>query len=149
MEPTAMKAMIVSMLAWIGTHTNDPMPADTPMIAMVPHGYLESIACKGPCDVIGIYADSGVVYLDDGLALESNVCARSVLVHELVHFFQDIHGRFLNMPPVMRWKLRENEAHEVQKAYLSEHGRTVDFGAAFRLGAFTAESCGYPRYAGG
>ncbi len=149
MEPIAMKAMVVSLLAWISTHTNYPMPAETPMIAMVPHDYLERVACKDACDVLGIYADSGVIYLDNALAIETNVCAQSVLVHELVHYNQEQNGRFVNLHPIIRWKMREHEAHEVQKAYLSAHGRTVDFGTSFRLGAFSGDSCGYPQYAGG
>ena len=149
MEPTALKAIIVSMLAWISAHTNYPIQTETPVIAVVPHEYLESIACKAPCDVLGIYTDSGVIYIEDTLAIETNVCAQSVLLHELMHFNQDRAGRFLNMHPLLRWKLREEEAHAVQKVYLTEHGRSVDFSRNFRLGAFTGDSCGYPQYAGG
>lgn len=144
-----MKAIVVSMLAWISAHTNYPMPAETPMIAVVPHDYLERIACKEDCDVLGIYADSGVIYLDNSLAIETNICAQSVLLHELVHYDQEQNERFMNLHPIIRWKMREHEAHEVQKLYLSEYGRSVDFGSNFRLGAFNGDSCGYPQYAGG
>ena len=149
MEPTALKAMIVSMLAWISGHTHYPMPADTPVIAVVPHEYIESVACTGPCDVIGVYTDAGVVYIENTLAIETNVCAQSVLLHELVHYNQDLAERFANLPPVFRWQLREKEAQHVQKAYLTEHGRTVDFSKNFHLGTFNGDSCGYPQYAGG
>ena len=149
MEPTALKVMIVSMLTWISAHTNYPMPTDAPMIALVPHEYIESVACQGPCDVIGVYTDERVVYLQNTLAIESNVCAQSVLLHELVHYNQDLNNRFANLPPVFRWQLREREAQDVQKMYLSEFGRTVDFSKTFQLGAFSGDSCGYPQYAGG
>lgn len=149
MEPTALKAMIVSMLAWISAHSTYPMPSETPMIAVVPHEYIESVACTGPCDVLGVYADSGVVYIENSLALDTNLCAQSVLLHELVHYNQDQAARFVNLPPVFRWQLREQEAIAVQKLYLSEHGRSVDFSKNFHLGAFNGDSCGYPQYAGG
>jgi hypothetical protein len=141
MEVGAMKALVVSLMAWIGAHTSYPVPEHPPLVAVVPHTYLEKIACKGPCPILGLYADEGVVYLDDTLQVDTNVCARSVLLHELVHYSQDLTGKFDNQLPIVRWKLREKEARAVQAQWLAGHDRKIVFGTAYAKRAFMGPTC--------
>jgi hypothetical protein len=144
-----MKALVVGLLTWISAHTTYPMPAETPVIAVVPHAYLELLACGQSCEALGVYPDAGVIYVDAKLQLDSNICARSVLLHELVHYDQQQEGRFLNLPRVIQSQLREREAYSVQKQFLSDNGRAVDFGNNFRLGAFMGPACNPGQRAGG
>lgn len=135
------KALVVSLLAWLGTHTNYTIPDQTPAVAFVPHGYLEQLACGERCPALGVYPDGNVVYIDDELQTETNVCAQSVLLHELVHYLQDKDGRFLNLAPSIRSYMREHEAYGVQQMFLAEHDRTVNFEKSFYLGAFIGPTC--------
>ncbi|MGB8275716.1 MAG: DUF6647 family protein [Alphaproteobacteria bacterium] len=136
-----MKALVAGLMAWIAAHSSYPVPEHAPLVAMVPHAYLEKMACTGSCTILGLYPDAGVIYIDEDLQVASNVCATSVLLHELVHYAQDLAGRFENQHPIVRWRLREREAHAIQALYLSEHGRTVPFGRDFSVRAFMGPAC--------
>ena len=141
MDISATKAMVVGLLGWLGTHTNYTIPDQPPAVAFVPHAYLEELACGEKCPALGVYPDGNVVYIDDQLQMDTNVCARSVLLHELVHYLQDKNNRFLNLAPPIRSYMREHEAYGVQQIYLGENGRKVAFGPNFYLGAFTGPTC--------
>ncbi|HLF59156.1 MAG TPA: DUF6647 family protein [Alphaproteobacteria bacterium] len=135
------KVIVASLLAWIGAHTNYTVPAGAPMVALVPHAFIAELACAEECPALGVYPDGNVVYIDQDLQIDTNVCAQSVLLHELVHYLQDRDGRFLNVPPAIRSRLREHEAYAVQQAYLASNGRKVAFGPSFYIGAFMGPSC--------
>ncbi|MFZ0693819.1 MAG: DUF6647 family protein [Alphaproteobacteria bacterium] len=141
MEPGTMNTIVAGLLAWITAHSGYPMPDQTPVVALVPHAYVETLVCGEKCAALGVYTDKNVIYLDDALQIETNVCARSVLLHELVHYLQDKNGQFLNLPPLLRPQLREQEAYGMQEVWLKGNGRTVDFGPNFYLGAFMGPTC--------
>ena len=142
MEPSTMHSLVVALLAWIGAHTTYVIPDDVPAVAFVPHAYLEQLAaCDEKCPVMGVYPDGNVVFLDDALQIDTNVCAQSVLLHELVHYLQNRDGKFLNLPAPLRSYSREHEAYSVQREFLAENGRKVAFGPNFYIGAFMGPSC--------
>jgi hypothetical protein len=133
MEVASMKALVASLMAWIAAHSNYPVPEHPPVVAVMD--------CTGPCPILGLYPDAGVVYIDESLQVDTNVCARSVLLHELVHYSQDLNGRFENQLPVVRWRLREREAHAIQAQFLAENGRTIVFGSEYAVRAFMGTAC--------
>ena len=141
MEPGTINTIVAGLLAWITAHSGYPMPDQTPVIALVPHAQVAKLACDEDCPALGVYPDDNVVYIDDALQIETNVCARSALLHELVHYLQDKNGQFLNVAPVLRSRLREHEAYGIQQVWLKENGRTVAFGPNFYLGAFMGQTC--------
>ena len=49
MEVASMKALVASLMAWVAAHSNYPVPEHPPLVAVVPHSFLERIACTGPC----------------------------------------------------------------------------------------------------
>jgi hypothetical protein len=141
MEATALKALIASLLAWINLHAGYQLPAQDPEVILVPHTVLEQMACKEPCPIMGLYPDDRVIYLDEGLALETNACAQSVLLHELVHFVQDMNHRFVDSDPVLRWQIREVEARNIQNMFLARHGRRFLFAKYIAVRAFMGPTC--------
>ena len=142
MEIGTIKALIVGLLAWLNMHTGYAVPVKEPVIAFVPHSALEQMACRGPCPVLGFYADENVVYLEDRLNLETNVCARSILLHELVHYLQDRTDRFADEEdPAVRWQLREMEAYRIQNYYLAMHGKRLAYGRYISLRAALGPHC--------
>jgi hypothetical protein len=141
MDLATTKVIVAGLLAWIGSHTDYAVPATAPMVALAPHGVIAELACAEECPALGVYPDGNVVYIDDALQVETNVCAQSVLLHELVHYLQDINDPLLNVPPAIRSHLREHEAYAIQKIYLTENGRKVAFGPNFYVGAFMGPSC--------
>lgn len=141
MDAGTMKAIVVSLLAWLGAHTDYPPAHEAPAVALVPHSFIEDLACGSPCDVLGVYPDGNLVYIDSALNVETNVCARSVILHELVHYLQDRNHRYLNLPSVMRWHVREVEAYALQRQYLQGFGVQAAFKPKLYLGAVTGPAC--------
>lgn len=141
MDPGTMKAIVVGLLAWMGAHSDYPAANDAPAIALVPHSYMEDLVCGAPCDVLGVYPDGNVVYIDQALEPETNICARSVILHELVHFLQHRSEKYVNLGPVLRQHVREIEAYAFQRIYLEENGIEVAYGPTFYLGAVMGPAC--------
>jgi len=140
-EPSTMNTIVVSLLTWITAHTNYPMPDQIPVVVLAPHAYIEQLVCGEPCEALGAYADGNVIYIDEILDVNRNVCAKSVLLHEIIHYLQDKNERFIDIPPVVREMYREYEAYGVQKIFLRESGRIVTFDRNIRLGAFMGPTC--------
>jgi hypothetical protein len=114
--------LVIGLLGWVALLTGEPSPSALPRVERVPHAVLETLACGRPCPVLGLYAYGEVIYLDERLDPESDLFARSILVHELVHYVQERSGRYAEMDRCAAAALREREAYLVQNQYLLRHG---------------------------
>lgn len=141
MDPGTMNAIVAALLMWLGAHSGYAVDDQAPALALVPHSFVEDLACGAPCDVLGVYPDGNVVYIDQALEPETNICARSVILHELVHYLQDRGHKYLNLGPMLRWHVREIEAYAYQRMYLQENGIEVAYGPTFYLGAVMGPAC--------
>lgn len=112
-----------------------PPPRQTPKVAIVSAGALAERFCRSHCRPRGAYLPGEGVLLAEGLDLEGNPRDRAVLVHELVHYLQDIAGRYAAEPECERWRDRELEAYHVQDRYLSRY----DLGAGNVAAALETE----------
>ncbi|MCZ6803265.1 MAG: hypothetical protein O7D86_04845 [Proteobacteria bacterium] len=65
------------------------------------------------------YNDKGIIFLDDRLQGNTDAYTRSVVVHELVHYLQDISGEYDEIDCNLHVK-REREAYSVQRQYLNK-----------------------------
>ena len=68
------------------------------------------------------------IYLDDSLKPEANLFDRSILLHELVHYVQDMSGERADVKPCLRWYQREQEAYAIQKVFLGMTGSPTRVG---------------------
>jgi hypothetical protein len=103
--------------------TRYPLPDQYPTVTYLSSDDLSKLACDSKCTVLGHYQGGLTVYLDDKLKPESNLFDRSVLLHEMVHYLQQ-----LNLPAskselsihekCVLWYTREREAYAVQEAFL-------------------------------
>ena len=89
-----------------------------PPIAIVSQDEINRIVCKKPCAVRAAYMPERGVLLADTLDPINEALDRSILVHELVHFLQEINNRYSELSPCKRWFQREHEAYAVQNQYL-------------------------------
>jgi len=103
-------------------------PASVPELHRVPHAELQKMVCGGPCAALAIYRPGEGIYLDDRLKPETSLFDRSVLLHELVHYLQDINNEHGDMKPCSRWYYREQEAYALQKNFLIIVGSPVRVG---------------------
>lgn len=96
---------------------------DVPQVRLEPTSFFTANACGGrsDCRVLGWYDDRDVVYVHERLGDMRSLFARSLLVHEFVHFLQDRSGRFAS-GTCESFVEREREAYEVQQRFFVAYG---------------------------
>lgn len=107
---------------------------DPPRIYRVPHAELENYVCGTHCAIRAWYKGGDGIFLDDSLKPETNLFHRSILLHEMVHYFQDMAGEYGNMTDCDRWFHRELDAYTAQNRYLGVIGHPSRV-------AFTGDNC--------
>lgn len=112
---TAELLVVVQLLAGY------PQMLAVPTVEPVPNARLVEMACERPCNVQGWYPGGDTIYLDERLDPVGDLWARSILVHELVHYLQEQDGAFGRVPSCRRWLEREGEAYEIQNRWLMQH----------------------------
>ena len=110
------------------------MPKDPPSIYRIPHAELENYVCGTHCAIRAWYKPGDGIFLDESLKPETNLFHRSILLHEMVHYFQDSSGEYGNMSACDRWFHRELDAYAVQNRYLGVIGHPSRV-------AFTGDNC--------
>ena len=91
---------------------------ELPAISMVSQDEINRVVCKNPCAVHAAYLPDRGVLLAENLDPINVPLDRSILVHELVHYLQEINNRYSDLTPCKRWFQREHEAYAVQNQYL-------------------------------
>lgn len=105
-----------------------PRLVGTPEVRRVPHERIEELVCRSKCAARAVYRPGEGIYLDDKLHPETNLFDRSILLHELVHYAQDMGGEHGDMKPCQRWYFREQEAYAIQKIFLGMAGSPTRVG---------------------
>lgn len=100
------------LLAWALHFTGYPMPENMPTVLYKERAFFVEEACGGKdCSVIGWYRGEGIIYIDKDYLRKDEV-----LVHEIVHYLQDLSGEYDNMS-CEDDVVREREAYRVQQQY--------------------------------
>lgn len=126
--------LIAVLLSWTVNLSNYPHPDKAPELLYKSHQFFVDTACDGQkkCDVLAWYDNKGTIFLDDRIKENTDAYTRSVVVHELVHYLQDLSGQYNEMDCNLYAK-REREAYSVQRQYLNKIA-----------GVFTAIYMNYP-----
>jgi hypothetical protein len=93
-----------------------------PPVFQLPQYLIEERVCEEPCDVRAAYVPREGIYLAGNLEPLREPLDRAVLVHELVHYLQQGHPKFVGMAPCERERTKEVEAFAIQNAYLERLG---------------------------
>ena len=136
MYPMPIDELLPALLHAIHYISKYPLPEESPPIYRVPHARIEQLACGRECAALAAYRSGDGIYLDDTLKPESNLFARSVLLHELVHYVQDVSKELAAAKPCERWYRREQEAYAIQKRFLAL------LGSQMRVGYSAGSTCG-------
>jgi hypothetical protein len=123
-EIESMPEMVDSLLLAITRLSNYEKPSATPRVSKIARAEIERTMCRGPCAVKAWYLPDEGIFLDDSLMPETNLVHRSILLHELVHFVQDVNAEGESMEPCDRWLHRERQAYALQNQYLARIGNT-------------------------
>lgn len=119
MDAAAAEKMVRELFLTIKLLSGYPVPEALPPVNFVPLETMQKMVCKGACRIRAFYlADKGV-FIDETIDVKDDTYSRSILLHELVHHLQHVHGKFESMPTTCeRWQAREIEAYEIQHKYL-------------------------------
>jgi hypothetical protein len=126
MDP-ALSRLVAELFAAIRLLSGYPVPDTLPEVHRLPRTELESMVCRTACGVKAFYLKGKGIYLDQSLDLEGDLKARSILLHELVHYAQGRTGKFDTMAECPGWYAKEYEAYAIQNRYLRSHGSAVNF----------------------
>ena len=123
----SIKAIAVSLLTWINVNTEYKLPPEIiPEIHIIPASEVQDMVCGKPCPAYAwITEKADKIYLSDILKVDEDVCDRTILLHELVHFAQRKTNKFASSPLEERRHLMEMNAIIIQNIYLAEHGRRL------------------------
>ncbi len=120
-----MSDLIIGLLAWAVAHTAYAPPPSAPAIVYQPQAVLVAAVCsaKGDhCAPRAYYGDgSETIVMRASFRRSRSMRARAILVHELVHYLQDLSGRWPEMS-CLSWAERESEAYRAQGEYLAARG---------------------------
>lgn len=120
-------SFIAALLTAIQAISGYAAPTTLPEIVFLPPAMLEQRACVGPCQVYGWFPPGETIYLRSDIDPLNDLWARSILVHEIVHYFQQenistrprskkIFHRHASesLTPCQLWLNREYEAFTIQ-----------------------------------
>ncbi len=113
--------LLAVLLSWTVSLSSYNHPGEAPEILFKPHTFFVDVACNGneKCNAVAWYNNNGAIYLDERLEGNTDAFTRSVVVHELAHYLQDISGKYPKMD-CDRYAQREREAYSIQKQYLNK-----------------------------
>ncbi|NIO43833.1 MAG: hypothetical protein GTO41_29000 [Burkholderiales bacterium] len=128
--PILLEQLLPALLEAVDHLSKYAVPKEVPPVYRVPHEKIEELACGTRCAALAVYRSGEGIYIDQALRPETDVFARSVLLHELVHYVQDVSKELASARPCERWYRREQEAYAIQKRFLMLAGSQVRVGYA-------------------
>ena len=113
--------LIAVLLSWTVHLSGYPHPGDPPEIQYRPPEFFVEHACLGNtnCRVAGWYDNEGVIYIDERIREQTDAYTRSLYVHEITHYLQDLNNKY-NKKDCTDHQKREREAYSIQRRYLNK-----------------------------
>jgi hypothetical protein len=113
--------LLTVLLSWTISLSSYPHPHEVPEINYQPQQFFVDNACAGnkKCRAAAWYDDKGTIFLHERIKGNTDAVTRSVVVHELVHYLQDLSGEYKKVDCDLYAK-REREAYAVQRTYINK-----------------------------
>ena len=143
--------LILYLLSWAVFYTGYDMPAELPVIEYVTHEYMVGTPlCKGidtvenPCSIRALYNDynSGVILVDEKYKGDESAYIKSIIVHEMVHYLQDMSGRWDDMYDLTGDLLCQERSYRQREAYMAQDKYNEDVHSVKRLLRRNYDKCG-------
>jgi len=143
--------LIAYLLSWAVFYTGYEMPVEPPIIEYVTHQYfVDGLLCNGidtpekPCNVRASYTDfnTGVIDVDEKFENDAGYYIKSIIIHEMVHYLQDISGRWNNMYKLKGDLLCQERAYRQREAYMAQDKYNEDVHNIKRLLRRNYDRCG-------
>lgn len=119
------KALLLFLSSWIIENTEFKQKVHNPDFFKLSKEEMSEKACFSSynCKVKAYYVkNSGIYYIDD-LNPETNVCDKSIILHELVHHYQKNSDRVIDLDERTLWTLQERQAIYYQNVFLISQKR--------------------------
>ncbi|MEM7254541.1 MAG: hypothetical protein AAF493_24240 [Pseudomonadota bacterium] len=137
-----MNELVVKLLGWVVANAPYAEPPEPPSLEYKSADAFVQETCPS-----GINCAAGAYYLDGSNAIvlhesfenSTEVQHRGLVVHELVHYLQDISGKFEGGKTCDMWLAREREAFAVQLKFLFRETGDVFF--LYRTPSLTRKQC--------
>ena len=117
-----MNEIVASLLAFIVQYSDFPAPPAPPVIEFKAAAEFERNACpvRANCAARGYYEDgTGTIVLHEDLRELATIEHRGLVVHELVHYLQDLSGQYKGEQTCVIWRDRERQAFVHQLRYMT------------------------------
>jgi hypothetical protein len=115
---SALAQIVPQLIAIITGFGTLSAPATLPSVTFVQQGEIANDVCGRPCPAYAMFDPDKGILLDERLDSLNDLNARSILLHELVHFLQwSASGR--TPRGCAEWLQRERDAYEIQFAWLT------------------------------
>ena len=101
---------------------------DLPEVTFAPMFIVSQYACGGKCEALGAYHPQRGILIEWTLDPQRDLYARSILLHEIVHFLQDRHKAHGDRATCQRWHQRELDAFSVQNKFLARQSSLTRVG---------------------
>ena len=114
------KTIITLLTSWIINETEFNMKIDPPNFFVLNKEEMSDKACfsSKKCRVKAYYVQSEGIYYIDSLKPNTNICDRSIILHELVHHYQKNQKKSFDLDDQTLWTLQERQAIYYQNVYL-------------------------------
>lgn len=142
---------IAYLLSWAVFYTGYEMPPEPPVIEYVTHEYFVGTPlCKGvdtikdPCMIRAVYNDynSGVIQIDEKYKNDESAHIKSIIVHEMVHYLQDMSGRWDDMYELDDVLFCQERSFRQREAYMTQDKYNEDVHNYKRLLRRNYDKCG-------
>ncbi len=118
--------MLPVLLTWAVHLSGYATPAEAPQLQFQPHSFfVENVCGNKECRAVGWYNDEGIIYIDEKYEDAESQFAESLLVHEIVHYLQDISGKYDSFSCTDS-VAREREAYYIQNEFLLQAHASFD-----------------------
>ena len=126
--------LILALMLWITSKTNYISLKQIPDIEFIEQSKLSELACGNrECEIMAYtpFEPKYKIYLAKNLDPMTNICDRGVLLHELIHVFQEDQNIFVDYDERTKKHLREMDALVNHNIYLSRFGKKILYSNGF------------------
>lgn len=117
---SALSQLVSQLVAVIASFGVPAASAEAPAVTFVPQKVIATQVCGRPCPIFAVFDPDKGILMDDRLDPLNDLNARSILLHELVHFAQWKATKRVSRD-CAEWLRRERKAYAIQFAWLVRH----------------------------
>jgi hypothetical protein len=124
-ESFSYRELIRELTLEAGAITGLALPMRLPLVTIADSDTVSKYACQGKCKAVGAFHPVYGIAIAKHMNPLKNDLARSILLHELVHFLQHENKLYATANDCIRWFKRERQAYAAQNKFLRKAQSTT------------------------